>query len=630
MQNSTPTEYSSLVNEDALFERSIKSAFTGQIEEVLAELLQNSQRAHALAAHVRCYEQGWWEYTDNGHGLLDGVASLHTLLRWGESRYQDQAVDQNQHPMGVGLYALICLKDIHSIRIRSGSVLLWIETQAWLHDSYYRRSWPTRVRSISEDEAVAGFQLLIGGTPELLENVRKALTETARTSYDPQIHYRCMQLGTAQGYDGLLAVFLDGEPVQTVLPPWLTLLETADIVTAYQGNLLRIKLFPNGPQGVTINWYGQTIVPHGPLGDTLPYQAYLEVRTGQPVHPMAPTRRGLVRDKSLADLALFLQDAIFSHILAQEKRSARAIQLLYTLNTERARQQCPFLVVQHHWALCHPEKIVSLDTVHKWERNVPVSVVHRNQLAQFLFLADEIRVYRQVKPLLAKEKTPPSWEPEDFSYGLWSFLAVVNLAAYRVLSPMVVPDELVRVLWWKPGPFEDDLYTRIPGEWGLGTWDTPPEQWQPLPADASVFAFGEAVSWSIDESEALIGTVNIAQFLSLWARIFWTRDIEEGDRSEEAYDASVDELITSYLPQTVQRSLAVWELPRALCSLFSAHGAQPADVRSVEFVYDKQVLNSLIAHFADGHTERVDLYPAWKPLFGGGGGETATEEASQV
>jgi hypothetical protein len=629
MQNLTPADYSSLVNEEALFQRYIKNAFTGQIEEALAELLQNSQRAHALAAHVWCYEQGWWEYTDNGHGLVNGVASLHTLLRWGDSRYQDQAVDQNQHPMGVGLYALICQKDIHSIRIRSGSVSLWIETQAWLHDPDYRRSWPTRVRVLGGDEEVAGFQLLIGGTPELLEKVRKELTRTAQTSYDPQIHALCMDMGVAQGYEGLLAVFLDDEPIQTALPAWLVISETADIVTEYQANLLRIKLFPNGPRGVTINWYGQKIAPHGPLGHTLPYQAYLEVRTGQPVHPMSPTRRGLVRDNSLADLVLFLQNAIFSHILAQEKPSARAIQQLYALNPDRARQECPFLVVQRHWPLSHPDKIGSLDAARRREQNVPVSVVHRDQLSQLLFLADEIQVYRQVKPLLAEKETPPSWEAVDFAYGLWSFLAAANLAAYRVLSPMVLPDGLERVLWWKPGLFEDEFHTRIPGEWGLGTWDTFPDQWQVLPNDACVFAFDDAVSWTIYESEALIGAADIAQFLSSWARIFWSRDDEEGDKSEEVYDASVDELVTSYLPQTVQRSLTVWELPHELCSLFSAYATQPADVRSVEFVFTDQVLNGLTVHFAGGQTEQVTLYPRWKSA-SGGSGETAAKEEGQA
>ncbi len=627
VKHHTHTDYSSLVNEETLFERYITHAFTGRMEETLPELLQNSQRAHGTRVDIHTFEQGWWSYSDNGHGLVDGIASLHTLLRWGESHYTDGAVDQNQHPLGVGLYSLICLRGVHSIRISSGSVSLWIETQAWLHDAAYRSAWPTRVKTNSLP--LDGFHLVVGGSTECLQQLRAVLTRTALESYDTRLHGLCMCFGAAQGYDGLLDVFLDDEPAQTLLPSWLTIPD-ADIVTDYQGNRLRIKLAPNGPRGVTINWYGQVLAPQGPLGDTLPYQAYLEVCAGQPVHPMAPTRRGLIRDSSLTDLAHFIQDAIFSHVLAQEKPSAHAIRLLYTLNATRAHEECPFLVVQRHWALRNPEKIVSLDTVSRWEQKVPVSVVHRDQLAQLLFLADEVQVHRQIEPLVNKETLPPSWDSEEYAYGLWSFLAVTNLPAYRVLGPMVVPDELLRVLWWKPGALEDKLYTRTPGEWGLGTWETPPEQWQSLPADASVFAFGGAVSWSIDESDALIGTSDIAQFLSSWARIFWTRDLEEGDRSEEAYDASVDELVTSYLPHTVQRSLAVWELPLALCSLFPAHATQSTDVRSVEFVYAEQVLEGLIVHFADGKAEQVTLYPVWKPLPASGRGEAATGEGSQA
>lgn len=613
MQDQSPsTDYSSLVNENALFERYIKNAFTGQVDEVLPELLQNSQRAHAGRVEIHTFEQGWWSYSDNGHGLLDGIDSLYTLLRWGESHYADQAVDQNQHPIGVGLYSLICLRGIHSIRIRSGSVSLWIETEAWLHDPEYRRSWPERVRT--NDLPVPGFHLVIGGTTKCLEQVRTVLTRTASETYDPYFPSLSTCFGATQGYSDLLEVFLDDEQIQAPLPSWLTIPD-ADIVTAYQENLLRIKFARSGPKGVMINWYGQLIAPDGPLGERLPYQAYLEVRAGQPVHPMAPTRRGLIQDKSLTDLVLFVENAIFAHVLAQEAPSAQAIRLLYAVNAARAHRECPFLVVQRHWPLRNPDKIASLDTVLRWDQNGPVSVVHRDQLSQFLFLTDGIQVYRDVVPLLPPDETspyedPPSWEAEEFSYGLWSFTAATNLPAYRVLASMELPDELVHTLWWKPGDFEDKLYTRHPGEWGLGTWDQPPEEWQPLPADASVFAFDEAVYWSIDESEALIGTADIARFLHTWARIFWLRDDDEGDKSEEAYDESVQEMIISYLPNTILRTVPLCELPYMLRSLFSTQASTHTDVRSIEFVYDGPRLTSLRVQFANGQPEQVGLYPA--------------------
>jgi DNA mismatch repair ATPase MutL len=51
---------------------SIRRLFTGEISEILGELLQNSQRARATDVTITTHETGF-TYTDNGHGLLGDV-----------------------------------------------------------------------------------------------------------------------------------------------------------------------------------------------------------------------------------------------------------------------------------------------------------------------------------------------------------------------------------------------------------------------------------------------------------------------------------------------------------------------------------------------------------------------------
>jgi hypothetical protein len=40
------------------------------------------------------------------------------------------------------------------------------------------------------------------------------------------------------------------------------------------------------------------------------FNAYLEVRRGRPVNPMAPSRRGIVKDQALQALLDFIRDAL--------------------------------------------------------------------------------------------------------------------------------------------------------------------------------------------------------------------------------------------------------------------------------------------------------------------------------
>jgi Histidine kinase-, DNA gyrase B-, and HSP90-like ATPase len=78
----------------------IKRAFTGDINEVLSELFQNSARAGARNVQIITDNQGFL-YQDDGRGLRDR-SDFEALLKLGESRW-DPGVEEEQQPMGLGL-----------------------------------------------------------------------------------------------------------------------------------------------------------------------------------------------------------------------------------------------------------------------------------------------------------------------------------------------------------------------------------------------------------------------------------------------------------------------------------------------------------------------------------------------
>jgi hypothetical protein len=78
----------------------IKRAFTGDINEILSECFQNSQRAGARNVWITTDDRGFL-YQDDGRGLRDR-SDFEALLKLGESRW-DRCVEEEQQPLGLGL-----------------------------------------------------------------------------------------------------------------------------------------------------------------------------------------------------------------------------------------------------------------------------------------------------------------------------------------------------------------------------------------------------------------------------------------------------------------------------------------------------------------------------------------------
>ena len=70
----------SLIDEENLFRQVVRRLYSGTVREIVTELLQNSQRAGATRVEVHFPRKTRCVFSDNGHGLVDGVESLQTLL----------------------------------------------------------------------------------------------------------------------------------------------------------------------------------------------------------------------------------------------------------------------------------------------------------------------------------------------------------------------------------------------------------------------------------------------------------------------------------------------------------------------------------------------------------------------
>src|SRR5260370_35181329 len=108
----TKTTTTSMVNEELLFSSIVKRLFTGNVREIVEELLQNAQRAGATCVDVTFPQEDTCLMIDNGHGLVNGIEDLRAMLVLAESSYQDRTVFENQSPMGIGLYSLIAHDEV--------------------------------------------------------------------------------------------------------------------------------------------------------------------------------------------------------------------------------------------------------------------------------------------------------------------------------------------------------------------------------------------------------------------------------------------------------------------------------------------------------------------------------------
>lgn len=635
MQERMPTHFDSpgerdrladteLINVDGFFSL-VKRLFSGKATHVVGELLQNAQRASATQVTVTTEratpEQGgaintssryqpheeWRDdaaqhgqitaliYYDDGAGLSGGPAGMLALLQVAGSYYANPHVAEQQEPMGIGFYALLAYPGITAIRVRSNDVALAIDVAAWWNDSAYRRNWLAQLHETHDLLAwEPGFTLRIEGTGEALFALVEALrgSPVRMRPVDPKNHERSIPdmhttPDAAEGYAGILAITLDGAPVETaVRPGWSLAGNLAQITTTYAGAPLRIHLKWREDRWnwLVVRWYGQLIV----CDNLLPYglTAYLDVTEGRPVTPRAPVREGLVADEKLAALRAWIIDQVFTYLAALPLADwhPHLLALAARLDAVRAAQLpvaavTPWLPLPDDPCSCdYSDGPYDADQT----QGEPL-VVARAQLPHLQLLAGTVAVDWGAEGRPAQRGQHERITEESF--GLASFVRSLGLVAYAPGHNCA--DAPSWQLWWRPerGLGSDRWHASGLGQWALGpvgaTTPPPAEQWQAVPnvapdgTPAALYVVSECDTYDIEETDLFFAAAapydRPERFLQRYGRVAlrWNEDYE-GDQ-EDDWDTNLDAMVRKhYRPRAVRANPTLRELEDA----FATHGSQ--------------------------------------------------------
>jgi Histidine kinase-, DNA gyrase B-, and HSP90-like ATPase len=289
------TDLSVLVNPDRI-RSSIKRLFHNRIDEVVAELFQNSQRSGSTTVDITTTENGF-TIQDNGHGLLNGIDGFHTLLKLAESNFDNETIE-DQDPMGLGIVSLLTHDQITEVTFSSGSLKLTIDTKLWWTEPGYYSVWFERM--VTLDQPVTGLRISVSCSPELVKALHDSLTPKDQIYSTTDRIYKCAS--PAQGYEGILEITLNAQEVRTSLPTWARLNDQL-ISTTYKDNKLEIGYNQTALRS-SVLWYGQLILQRG-LGNYFDF--HLQVTTGRPVNPLSPSRAGIIQDAAYNELLAFIK-----------------------------------------------------------------------------------------------------------------------------------------------------------------------------------------------------------------------------------------------------------------------------------------------------------------------------------
>lgn len=500
----------------------IKRAFTGDIGEILSELLQNSQRAGARNVQITTDDSGFI-YQDDGRGLRD-EADFEAIVKLGESGW-DQQIEEEQQPMGLGLHSLLAHEVVESVCFTSNLLSLKLDAKRWWTDEQYAVNWQDNLKVISFP--ASGLNIGVTCSKGLTEDLVRVLTGNPQFTRSP-----------AQGYYDLLNITLNDAVVQTNIPhpalPQIPLIETE-----YQNNRLVIGLHDKScystTTGLWINWFGQMIevLQHSH------FNAYLEVRHGRPINPMAPSRRGVIKDQALQGLLNFIRDALAEYFTQSpaSEINALALQGFYRDYPKQARNLPVFVAARRK----------------PYESGNDVGEATRS-------FTPEVFTYEHPQLLLAEDVQVVQEDGKVFSdtNGLHTFLELIG-TAYEVLAA----DQSrlsIQHLWWKPGapiPLLEgcSLIFHEAGQWGFGTEKEPPVKWRDV-GNHVVFTFNDPSNWDVDSVDFTVGGADPQVFYQsdAWAAFDPTNDdgrsYEEMSESyEQSCEREIRKIIGNAVPQ---------------------------------------------------------------------------------
>lgn len=468
---------SSLVNTDRLF-GVVRRLFTGSLDEIVGELLQNAQRSGATEVDIRVSEDRI-TFSDNGSGLKDGAEGFRKLLSIGESDYTPE-VEAAQTPMGIGFYALLSHSAVIEVRIRSAGKELAINPARWFSDAKYRHNW---VELLTECDHRYGTSIQAKCRPELIDGF-SALFQEKWWVPDFALSAQFRGIPAWVGYGNWLRITFNGEVLPAELPDFLKLEVLFE--TEYLGNRLTVGMKPGTYSGYGqsfVNWFGKLIEVNG-LGHEVDWR--LSVTGNNPVTPRSPTRDGIVSDDKWKALRQFLIDRTreyFEHL--QTRPEVEVLQAGYCLFPELA-EKLPWIIAR--------KAQVGEGTSHQY-RFLPTEYEILPKNGDFHLLDWEIDVLDDAGR-------------SNRMGGLESFLPLLDKPAYFHDRG----GRTVTAVAWKPGPLvrnDIGVEVRERGQFCVLDDRGEPGEWMDVTRD--VFAYEQPVAFDITDCGLVVGATNPIQ-----------------------------------------------------------------------------------------------------------------------
>lgn len=544
MTTEQTSNLSDLINADRV-RSSVRRLFQNDISECLSELFQNSQRARATQVEIQTDDDSF-TYRDNGHGLLGGVSGFHTLLKIAESHFDNETII-DQDPMGLGIHALLAHDQVKRVTFASGIHRLTLETKRWWEDRDYYTHWFRQLEELREP--VKGFEVIVEADAKLIQSLKQVFNNS---------NYPYRHTGPAEGYEGYLDISLDGVKIDTRLPHWARINQPL-IETSYQGSRLIVGFdCEYGSRNSSVNWYGQIIQVDFYSG----FKFHLDVRSGRPVNPLSPTRRGLIKDAAYEELIRFVKDKVFSFVFDTGNRARvkpEYVSACFNMDSERARRESPYIVAAELLPLENPSSLEALDCLGDPE----------------LFTYDEVpRLFEEGVIVLDCEG-----QRQEDEHGFSSFIKL--LGSCYVLKFGDRERLKIESLWWKPGKPIKEFFCQ-PGECGVGTADHPPIKWHPVD-QTPVFSFNDASNWEVDLVDWTVGTDDMVAFLrnEAWAGFDPENDEHNYEEMEVCYGESIDRVLREVIGNCVPVAFTVHDLQ-------SFMPTKDARIQKVRYHYDEQ------------------------------------------
>jgi hypothetical protein len=495
---------STVMNTHAI-RQTIKRLFDGNLTTVIGELLQNAQRSKATLVKFQTLATGF-SVDDNGHGIL-GMDGFKTLLTLGDSKFENTLV-KFQHPMGVGFHALLALENIEKVIVKSGHLKLELDTKKWWTDENYYNNWE---KLISENPFIEGTKIGVWtAEPELLG---KMLIEAFKP--DTSI---------AKGYQGILDITLDGEPVDTSLPHKIT---EAPLLFSYQDHGATISIYESNAYWSNqnlhlIRHFGQLL--HFPNERKEYYFHILIDITGEaPFDLKAPVRDGVIINERYRQFVSNLEDKLFEVFpTIPASKNYRYLKHLYDLNHQRM-YDLPYV------GIAKPE-FSRKETQYISENGEYESQTHHQVVS------------KSSLPLIVDEAFTYNIDGQDYDgENIANFIPILNRAR---LEPFVITlgnnasVSSAKLVWTAGETFNDEVpYVRKLGKLTLTT----PHGNQDIPflETDTVYAVQNASSY-LDYSEFCIGTNNNPG--DVLDKIGMVAYEDDNDAPDDARDDFEDEL----------------------------------------------------------------------------------------